>query len=424
MFRTFLVSLAAAFCLSGASAQTLLPDIAKWPTWLERTADKAPPVTSPNFDEAVRFRGRGAVDNKDIGARRWTRLTLDLIVRQRLNPLRAARVLVLVHAAMHDALVRGVAQSGDERLAWVAVHRAASLVLLDLFPQEPAERFEALGLIAATDLVTAESEMVLKLWSLGGEVAQDAAYRARRDGSDRVWPLDKRPKPGPGIWRATPPINAVNPMEPLVGEWRTWVLKSVTEVEPPPPPTYGSRRFQMELDEVRRVAAGLTPAQKEIAQIWNLDRGTVTPAGVWNLKALELATAAAMSDAETLRMLAATNVAMMDAFVACWHAKYKWWTVRPISLIRERYDPKYLSHLVTPPFPSYVSGHASASGAASAVLVQFFPAKAEWLEAQANEAAESRLYGGIHYRSDNEAGLAMGRAIGQRVLDRAWVKAR
>jgi hypothetical protein len=71
-------------------------------------------------------------------------------------------VLALVHAAMHDALVRGMAQSEDERLAWVAVHRTASLALADLFPQESAERFEALGLIAAADVAASDSDIVLK----------------------------------------------------------------------------------------------------------------------------------------------------------------------------------------------------------------------------------------------------------------------
>ena len=74
-------------------------------------------------------------------------------------------------------------------------------------------------------------------------------------------------------------------------------------------------------------------------------------------------------------MFATLNIAMMDAFIACWHAKYKWWTVRPITVIRERFEPAFLSHLLTPPFPSYVSGHASVSGAASTVLAHFFPAE-------------------------------------------------
>jgi membrane-associated phospholipid phosphatase len=183
---------------------------------------------------------------------------------------------------------------------------------------------------------------------------------------------------------------------------------------------YDSPAFWKEVEEVRKVARSLTPAEKAIAEAWNLDRGTVTPAGVWNLKAADLAQDEKLSPSETVRLFAALNVAMTDALIACWHAKYKWWTIRPVSVIRERYDSDFLSYLITPSFPSYVSGHASASGAAEVVLARFFPERAGWLRAQAEEAALSRLFGGIHYRSDNDAGLELGREVGRKVLQRIF----
>jgi hypothetical protein len=206
-------------------------------------------------------------------------------------------------------------------------------------------------------------------------------------------------------------------LEPLAGEWRTWVLESGGAVEPREPVPHDSPKFREEVDEVLRVARGLTAEQKTVAETWNLDRGTVTPAGVWNLKALALAEEQGLDDAGTVRMLATLNVAMADAFIACWHAKYKWWAERPITSIRARHDPAFLSHLLTPAFPSYPSGHATASGAAEVVLSRFFPANEAWLRGQAEEAAESRLLGGIHFRSDNEAGLELGRAVGRRAVE-------
>ena len=110
---------------------------------------------------------------------------------------------------------------------------------------------------------------------------------------------------------------------------------------------------------------------------------------------------------------------MNDAAIACWRAKYRWWVVRPVSVIRERLDPNFLPHLITPPHPSYVSGHAAVSGAAEVALATFFPARKAELHAFAEEAAMSRLYGGIHYRSDNEEGLRLGRKIGELVLRQA-----
>jgi PAP2 superfamily len=352
----------------------------------------------------------------------WTRTSLDLIAKYQLNPLRASRVLTLLHCAMHDALVQGVRGGGDERLAWVAVHRAASLILADLFPQESPERLEAKGLLAAATLAESHPDQAIVMWTIGGEVARDASARARSDGSDRVWPLDGRPAPAPGRWVPTPPIHSYNPLEPLAGEWRPWVLPHGGALEPPEPVPYDSPAFWKEVEEVRRTADSLTPAQKAIADAWNLDRGTVTPAGVWNLKADDLARAGKLSPPETLRLFASLNVAMMDAFIACWHAKYKWWTIRPVSVIRDRYEPEFLSYLITPPFPAYPSGHASASGAAEVVLARFFPESAGWLKAQAEEAAMSRLFGGIHYRSDNEAGLELGRSVGREVLQRTFAE--
>jgi membrane-associated phospholipid phosphatase len=88
------------------------------------------------------------------------------------------------------------------------------------------------------------------------------------------------------------------------------------------------------------------------------------------------------------------------------------WSLRPITAIRRLIDPSWSSYIVTPPFPSYTSGHSTTSGAASTVLAAFCPAKAAELAAIAEEAALSRLYGGIHFRSDKEVGLAVGRRVG------------
>ena len=90
-----------------------------------------------------------------------------------------------------------------------------------------------------------------------------------------------------------------------------------------------------------------------------------------------------------------------------------------MSAIRAVIDRTWLSYIATPPFPSYVSGHATTSGAASTVLASFFPDRAATLDALAEEAAISRLYGGIHFRSDSEGGLDLGRRIG-RVALRAY----
>jgi membrane-associated phospholipid phosphatase len=109
---------------------------------------------------------------------------------------------------------------------------------------------------------------------------------------------------------------------------------------------------------------------------------------------------------------------MLDAAIACWQAKYRWWTKRPVTVIRDHRDPGFMPHLVTPAHPSYPSGHASTSGAAAVVLAAFFPDETAKLQAMAKEAGMSRVYGGIHFRSDTEGGLELGRKVGLRALAR------
>jgi membrane-associated phospholipid phosphatase len=129
---------------------------------------------------------------------------------------------------------------------------------------------------------------------------------------------------------------------------------------------------------------------------------------------------------------ARVGMAVSDAFVACWHQKFRYYLLRPVTYVRAQFDPDWLPLLVTPPFPEYPSGHSVQSGAASQVLTDLFGPRyafvdhthderglaprrfGSFLEA-ADEAAVSRLYGGIHFRAAIENGLAQGRRIGRAV---------
>ena len=156
----------------------------------------------------------------------------------------------------------------------------------------------------------------------------------------------------------------------------------------------------------------MTAKQRRITDYWADGAGTVTPPGHWNRIALDVLGAARLSTLHASLLFSALNTAQADAFIACWDAKYSYWTLRPVTAIRRRIDPMWLSYTVTPPFPAYVSGHSTTSAAASTVLAALFPDRAGKLGAMAEEAAVSRLYGGIHFRSDNDAGLELGRRVG------------
>lgn len=326
----------------------------------------------------------------------WIELELDAIASHRTNPPRAARALAHVSSAMYLAALAGGRDRDD------AVAGAASTVLTHLYPVE-AVRINAL----ADELADVESEA----FSLGRLIGRLLIARAQYDGSNAVW--TGSPPVGPGFWIPTPPGFVYPPLEPLAGTWRTWNLRDASQFRPGPPPAYGSALFLAELNEVYAVSQTLTAEQREIADYWADGPGTVTPPGHWNLIALDLVEAANWSTVRSSRLFSALNTAQADAFIACWEAKYSYWSLRPVTATRRLIpDPMWLSYIVTPPFPSYVSGHSTTSGAASTVLGAFFPRRAAELNDMAEQAAVSRLYGGIHFSSDNEAGLVLGRRVG------------
>jgi membrane-associated phospholipid phosphatase len=332
----------------------------------------------------------------------WIELEVDLIASHSVNPPRASRALAHSSRAMYlAALVGGSARDH-------AVAGAASTVLVHFFP-DAAARIDAL----ADALADTESAA----FKAGRLVGRGLVARAQNDGANAVW--TGTPPVGPGFWIPTPPAYVYPPLEPLAGTWRTWNLETGSQFRPGPPPAYGSTQFLAEMNEVYSVSRTLTEEQKRIADYWADGAGTVTPPGHWNVIALDLLRTAGWPTLRTARLFAALNTAQADAFIFCWDTKYAYWSLRPVTAIRRLLDPTWSSYIVTPPFPSYTSGHSTTSGAASTVLAAFFPGKAAALASMAEEAALSRLYGGIHYETDNEVGLTVGRRVG-RVALRAY----
>jgi hypothetical protein len=183
----------------------------------------------------------------------------------------------------------------------------------------------------------------------------------------------------------------------------------------------------MEVLEVRRA---LTDEQKAIARFWSDDPMlSPTPPGHWISIASQVLDAQDAGIERRVEVLAKLSVALADAFIGCWHEKFRWNLIRPVTYIKAHLDPSFEPLLITPPFPEYPSGHSTQSGAAAAVLTGLFgdglafsdatheedgmPARrypSFW--AAAEEAALSRLYGGIHFRAAIDQGLAQGRCIG------------
>jgi hypothetical protein len=244
----------------------------------------------------------------------------------------------------------------------------------------------------------------------GRRLGEDVARRviAWAPSANLVAPWNGTVPTGPGMWysaRGIPPIGIT------LATSRAWLLDSASQFRPAPPPAYGSPEFRAALEEVRRVARERTPEQTKIAQRWN----SADPWALWNETASAALRRHHASDAEAARVLAVLNAGALDAVTACFEAKYHYWTIRP----SQADTTLVLADSVgLPNFPSYPSGHACSAGAFDAVLGHFFPQDRAEFTRIAEEQAMSRLYGGIHYRFDNDGGLALGRIVGRHAVER------
>jgi hypothetical protein len=344
----------------------------------------------------------------------WLSVNLELIKKYRLNPLRTARTLSYLSVAMHDTVLSCTEKYGNSLShSAIAIHFAAGSVIEYLFPEELKGRWVGRGIVSASGYTSNIESDWPDLWRLAQDKARQAIDHALTDGSARINALAQPPKHIALPWKAAPPLWSTRPAEPGAATWRPWLVSPSIGEQCPPPLTLDAARYAKEIQEVYHTHQNLTPQQKKIAEEWNLELGTVTPPGVWLLKAIEKTTFSKLSLVEQTGALSLLCAAMLDAFTACWYVKFKWWTERPITAIRRLYDPDFLPHVLTPSFPSYTSGHAAISGAAATVLSNLFPQhQDEWMSA-AQEAANSRLYGGIHFRFDNEEGLALGKKVAE-----------
>lgn len=190
---------------------------------------------------------------------------------------------------------------------------------------------------------------------------------------------------------------------------RLWMMpvSALATDRPAPPPSARldaiSEEMQSEVEEVKWYTENLTRERLAIVHKWADGVGTYTPPGHWNEIASHYVEDANFSEIRAARAFALLNLALHDAGVACWETKFFYFNPRPTQL-----DPSVKTGTGIPNFPAYTSGHSTFSAAASTVLSYLFPQGQQFFEEQAMEAALSRLYGGIHYRTDCMVGLDHG----------------
>jgi hypothetical protein len=387
----------------------------------------------------------------------WNGHALEAIRRDRTAPPVAARHLAVVHLAIYDVantlspdhkpyLVNLTAL--EEMSSEVAVAVAAHRALVSLYPRQK-DRLDAI-LARFLDDVPRSTQKSRGI-TLGRYVA-DKILDARKDDLKPRY-TSYRPSEEIGLWRPTPP-DEKPALLPAWGETKPFGIKNIRGLrkEVPEPPELTSAKYAEEFKEVKslgsRRSRERTAEQSIIAWFWNDGAGTCTPPGHWNLIAREASKKKGLTLTENARLFALMNMALADASIACWDCKYRFRLWRPVTAIREadrdgndetKRDGKWEPLLTTPPFPSYTSGHSTFSGAAAYVLESFqidgqdafgdgfeFKVGSDGIpgtkrayksfDEAAKEAGMSRIYGGIHYQCDNQAGLALGKAVAKEII--------
>jgi hypothetical protein len=206
------------------------------------------------------------------------------------------------------------------------------------------------------------------------------------------------------------------PMLPMYGNVKAFLFDSATCImlRPGPPPLTGSEQMKKETEEVYSYVKSPSRENLRIVHYWADGVGTYTPPGHWNAIAAEDFIKKNFSEVRWARNIALLNMSLMDAGIVCWNTKYFYFNPRPSQV-----NPAIKTVTGIPNFPSFISGHSTFSGAAAEILSHIIPEKSTQYQAMADEASMSRLYGGIHYRSDCTVGLSVGKNVGRFAVARA-----
>ncbi len=379
----------------------------------------------------------------------WNSAALNAVQNTSTPPPRASRALAMIHGAVYDAvnsvdrlyqpyMVNTVAAPGTSREAAAAV--AAFTVASSLFPTQAAT-FTALRdsqLAAIPDSPGKTAGM-----TLGQTIGMTMNLSRSNDQSTNPGGITFPGSLTPGRWRPA----ADNPVAAALPHWGNvtpFAIPSGASFRPGLPPTLSSVEYANALNEVKQIGAinssTRTPEQADIARAWAFNAGTKTPPGAWNLIAKDISQSRGLSITENARLFAAMNVAMADAAICAWDCKYTQDMWRPVDAIRladtdgnalTSPDTAWTPLLATPNHPTYVSGHSTFSRAAANTLAALLGGDAinvtfqgdfgvsrllTSLNAAANEAGLSRIYGGIHFSFDNTFGQQIGANVSSYVL--------
>lgn len=380
---------------------------------------------------------------------KWNALTLNIVRTEQASPQMAARSLAMVHSAIYEAVnaiskthkvyrvkVQAAKGASDEAAAIAAAHQ----VLVNLYPKQAATLDTAK---AGFLLEIAEGKSKTDGVKLGQSVADKILAWRQNDGADAkvaYTPINK-----PGYWQPVPPDFSPASM-PHWKDVKPFAMTKGSQFRIKNYPSLTSPKYVVEFNQIKQIGAlnstTRTTGQTVIAKFWLDGAGTITPPGHWNQIAADVAIRRGNTLQQNARLFALLNIALADASIVDSDEKYTFNRWRPITGIRQAdkddnpqtsADPNWTPLLTTPSSPAYVSGHSTFGGAADAILTAFFgknvsfttpadpalnfaPRSFSSFTQAAEEAGISRIYGGVHWSSDNRDGLIAGRNLGRYVV--------
>ena len=300
------------------------------------------------------------------------------------------------------------------------------------------------------DSRTMQERDILKHIRFAENVAKQIMQYARTDDYNKLSTYTRyTPSKQEGHWYPTPPeyMGAVEPQWKTV---RSFFLDSASQFAPLPPVPFSKEpnsAFYKQMMEVHDLGRNINEEQRAIAAFWDCNPFAVTysghmaiglkkisPGGHWMGIAGIACKKANVSLDSAILVQTAVALTLHDAFISCWQEKYSSDRIRPEAAINKSIDPEWRPVLQTPPFPEYTSGHSVASASVAVVLTYLLGDNFNFIDTSevyfglparsfnsfneaANEAAVSRLYGGIHFRDACEQGVAQGKRVGQFVID-------
>ena len=291
--------------------------------------------------------------------------------------------------------------------------------------------------------------------ALGETIGSEILTWAQKDGYLRRTALPRYSvNSDPARWRPTPPDYA-EAIEPHWNTLRPFVMDSVNQFDPGLPTSFdlsSTSKFYEEVQEVYKTVLNLNPEQLEIAKFWDCNpnisytkghvmyfQQQISPGGHWIHITAQVLEAQNENPINAAATMAQVSIALADAFISCWDQKYKSNLTRPETYINKYLDPEWNPILQTPAFPEHTSGHSVASTAAATVLTHLYGDNFAFIDSTevpfglpkrsfssfkqaSQEAAISRLYGGIHYKPAIELGVKQGESVGNHVINNIRVR--